>query len=155
MLSLDRLRLIQSKNIVTKPTTKASSSKSSSKKRPLTLKLFVNLPLDVVIEVCAEHHFHRLQSLISCNSQICTNVEPAVLLSLSRVSKSFRTFFMSRSMQSLWRTVLEGVPFLPKCPEDLTEPQYASLVFDEFCMVFFLRLWSLPLVDLDLGLWVN
>ncbi|PPR05798.1 hypothetical protein CVT26_010148 [Gymnopilus dilepis] len=136
MLSLDRLRLIQSKNIVTKPTTKASSSKNSSKKRPLTLKLFVNLPLDVVIE-------------------ICTNVEPADLLSLSRVSKSFRTFFMSRSMQSLWRTVLEGVPYLPKCPEDLTEPQYASLVFDEFCMVFSLQLWSFPSADCGLGLRVN
>ncbi|CAA7263622.1 unnamed protein product [Cyclocybe aegerita] len=50
-------------------------------------------------------------------------------------SKDFRAFFLSRSTIASWRKVLRRLgDDIPPCPEDLTEPQYASLLFDTFCM---------------------
>lgn len=57
------------------------------------------------------------------------------LLNLSRTSKSFRTFLMARSAVPLWRAARNNVPDLPPCPDDLSEPAYANLVFDTHCSV--------------------
>lgn len=74
----------------------------------------MDLPLDVILEIA------------SCFA-------PRDILSLSRVTKEFRAMLMSRNTQFVWRRVLRGVPGLPDCPPDLTEPQYASLVFEQLC----------------------
>ncbi|KAF8896760.1 hypothetical protein CPB84DRAFT_1781778 [Gymnopilus junonius] len=111
----NRLRLIQSKSNAPKPVIKAETSKRVRKTRILSLKLFFNLPLDIVFEICSQ-------------------LEPVDLLSLSRVSKSFRSFLLDRSSVSIWRRVLDGFRGMPKCPVDLTEPQYISLLYDDFCM---------------------
>lgn len=62
-------------------------------------------------------------------------LEPLDMLTLARLSKDFRALFMSRSSLSIWRRVLKDTPDLPLCPQDLSEPQYASLMFDRHCMV--------------------
>jgi hypothetical protein len=62
---------------------------------------------------------------------------PTELLHLARTSKSFRAFLMARSSALLWRTARMNVDHLPGCPEDLSEPAYANLVFDSHCHVGF------------------
>ncbi|KAF8956401.1 hypothetical protein BDZ97DRAFT_1925500 [Flammula alnicola] len=112
---LNRLSLIIPPPFLKPSTTKLSSRKASKRFRPGALKDFIDLPVDVVFE-------------------IASYIEPIDLLHLTRVSKEFRTLFMSRNSLSIWRRVLRQVEELPKCPQDLTEPQYASLLFEKFCM---------------------
>ncbi|KAF9563469.1 hypothetical protein CPC08DRAFT_661821 [Agrocybe pediades] len=62
-------------------------------------------------------------------------VEPKDLLNLARTSKDFRALLTSRSAAPIWKMVLsQVVPKLPPCPQDLCEMEYASLLFDTFCM---------------------
>ena len=42
---------------------------------------------------------------------------------------------MSRSARSVWMKSFESVDGLPACPPDLSEPDYARLVFDNLCQV--------------------
>ncbi|KAF8054320.1 hypothetical protein FPV67DRAFT_1552383 [Lyophyllum atratum] len=79
---------------------------------------FGNVPIDIVLEIgCA--------------------LEPADLLSLSRVSKQFRCIFMSRNSRFVWAVAFRKAEItlaLPVgCPPDMNEPQYASLIFDQLC----------------------
>lgn len=64
-------------------------------------------------------------------------MNPLSLLELSRTSKRFRKTVMSRSSRFIWKRVLAQIHGLPKCPDDLTEPQYAYLAFDPYCDVRF------------------
>ncbi|KAF8956402.1 hypothetical protein BDZ97DRAFT_1925501 [Flammula alnicola] len=99
--------------------TRKPSRKSLSRRGRGALKVFLDLPLDVIFEA---------------RTHAVSYLEPLDLLTLARLSKEFRALFMSRSSLSVWRRVLNQVPGLPECPRDLTEPQYASLVFEKFCM---------------------
>src|SRR6188768_899373 len=42
---------------------------------------------------------------------------------------------MNRSSAPIWRHCRSNIPGLPKCPADLSEPQYAKLMFDLSCNV--------------------
>jgi hypothetical protein len=42
---------------------------------------------------------------------------------------------MRRSAVSVWKDARANIEGFPGLPEDLTEPQYASLAFDPFCHV--------------------
>ena len=42
---------------------------------------------------------------------------------------------MSKSSRPIWKTALDNVAELPPCPDDLSEPLYAALVFDVHCFV--------------------
>ncbi|KAL5638108.1 hypothetical protein ACGC1H_002383 [Rhizoctonia solani] len=57
------------------------------------------------------------------------------VLSLSRSNTFFYQMLMTRSMATLhvWRAAVENVPGLPRCPEDLCEPQYATLIYSKHC----------------------
>ncbi|KDR85932.1 hypothetical protein GALMADRAFT_218999 [Galerina marginata CBS 339.88] len=79
-----------------------------------SLKDLVEMPLDVVGEI-----FSRL--------------DPGDLLNLARIEKSLRAFLMSRSSISIWKRSRSNIPRLPDCPSDLSEPQYANLVFTKNC----------------------
>ncbi|KAM5542624.1 hypothetical protein V8D89_003585 [Ganoderma adspersum] len=75
----------------------------------------MNLPVDVFLEIVA----------------YC---RPLDLLRLSRVSSQLRGVLLAKRNKDVWvsaRNTLD--PPLPECPEDLSEPHYASLVFDRFC----------------------
>lgn len=41
---------------------------------------------------------------------------------------------MSKSSRMIWAAAEQSVG-MPACPPDLSYPQYASLLFDKFCMV--------------------
>jgi len=77
------------------------------------LKGFMDLPLDVVFETAMY-------------------LAPKDLLQLSRLSKQFRSMFASRSALFIWQTVFRNADL--KCFEDLNEIQFASLLYDKFCM---------------------
>lgn len=40
---------------------------------------------------------------------------------------------MSRSSRTIWKNARSNVEGLPDCPGDLSEPQYASLLFEHIC----------------------
>ncbi|KAJ7657980.1 hypothetical protein B0H17DRAFT_1097534 [Mycena rosella] len=67
--------------------------------------------------------------------EIFGNLQPLDLLRLSRTSKEFRRLLMHRSSVTIWRSSLNNVPNLPPCAPGMTEPQWASLVFDATCHI--------------------
>jgi hypothetical protein len=43
---------------------------------------------------------------------------------------------MARSARPTWVFALATVPGLPPCPDDMTEPAWVRLVFDQVCHVY-------------------
>ena len=69
-------------------------------------------------------------------SKIFGHSHPKDLLSLTRTSKAFRSFFLSRANSgSIWKSSLCRVGGLPERPAFLSEPAFAHLLFDSFCQV--------------------
>jgi hypothetical protein len=50
---------------------------------------------------------------------------------------------MHRSSTYVWRNARSRIVDLPECPSDLSEPQYANLIFYPYCHVRHLHI-SLP-----------
>jgi hypothetical protein len=69
--------------------------------------------------------------------QITAQLEPLDILHLSRISKHFRSTFGSRHSRHIWITARQNMA-IPDCPFDLTELQYASLMFEQTCQVRFI-----------------
>ncbi len=69
--------------------------------------------------------------------KIVSHMEPKDLLQLSRASKELRVLLLSnKNTRHLWVAARNNVvPPLPDCPEDMSEPRYAFLVFERFCEV--------------------
>ncbi|KAH9927807.1 uncharacterized protein B0H18DRAFT_1210527 [Fomitopsis serialis] len=78
------------------------------------LKSMINMPMDVIQEICLYLH-------------------PRDLLTLSRTTKSFHAFLMQRSSAYLWKDALKKLDGLPPCPEGWIEPAWVSLVFSPYC----------------------
>ncbi|KAH9833536.1 uncharacterized protein C8Q71DRAFT_188731 [Rhodofomes roseus] len=78
------------------------------------LKDMLNMPMDIVQEICLYLHPHDL-------------------LNLSRTTKSFHVFLMKRSSAYLWKGSLKSVEGLPPCPKGWIEPLWISLVFSPYC----------------------
>ncbi|KAF8547195.1 hypothetical protein OG21DRAFT_1450535 [Imleria badia] len=60
-------------------------------------------------------------------------VHPLDLLNLARTCKSLRELLMDKSSTFVWRAARRQVKGLPDCPVDLTEPEYANLLFYARC----------------------
>ncbi|EIN11005.1 hypothetical protein PUNSTDRAFT_64519 [Punctularia strigosozonata HHB-11173 SS5] len=67
--------------------------------------------------------------------EIFSYLAPADILNLSWTSKGLHDALVRRSAQYVWKRARANVPGLPDCPEDLTEPAYARLCFDDHCEV--------------------
>ncbi|KAG2044500.1 hypothetical protein BDR03DRAFT_885709 [Suillus americanus] len=66
--------------------------------------------------------------------EILWYLHPLDLVYLTRVSKSFRLFLLSRrKAKSIWTEALKRIDRLPQCPSYLSEPAYANLLFWPFC----------------------
>ncbi|EUC60505.1 hypothetical protein RSOL_348630 [Rhizoctonia solani AG-3 Rhs1AP] len=76
--------------------------------------LLMNLPVEVLTEVAQYVH-------------------PLDLVMLSRVNKFFRELFMDKRSALIWRSARENLPGLPPCPDDVSEPQYAAMLFTKRC----------------------
>ncbi len=68
--------------------------------------------------------------------QIASHLQPLDLLHLARASLELRETLMSRKMRSVWIAARKNLdPPMPDCPEGMSEPAYASLVFEAQCIV--------------------
>lgn len=66
-------------------------------------------------------------------STIAGHLDPHTLLHMSRVSKTFRALLMSKSSRAIWINSRNSVELPDLTAEDLSEPAYASLVYDRHC----------------------
>ncbi|KAI0695439.1 hypothetical protein C8T65DRAFT_46348 [Cerioporus squamosus] len=81
------------------------------------LALVLNLPMDIFFEIAS--HLH-----------------PTDVLQLARVSRDLRAMLLSRTSRHVWIAARKNVsPPPPDCPEFLSEPRYAYLLFERFCML--------------------
>ncbi|PPR05980.1 hypothetical protein CVT24_004644 [Panaeolus cyanescens] len=72
--------------------------------------------------------------------EIFSHLHPKDLLTLSRTTKALRKTLLTREARWVWKSALGLLYYrgLPGCPDDLTEIQYVSLLFDshcQFCLV--------------------
>jgi hypothetical protein len=86
--------------------------------------------------------------------QIFSWLYPQDLLRLSRTTKSFCKILMRPLTKSVWKSALLNAR-MPKCPPELSEPEYASLAFDTYCHVRpFLPIFLMPLHNfLNVVMW--
>jgi len=71
--------------------------------------------------------------------EIASLLEPIDLLRLSRSTKFLRGILLNRQNAVLWRRARANIMNLLDCPDELSEPEYASLVFDRHCTVSTIR----------------
>ncbi|KAI0768920.1 hypothetical protein BC629DRAFT_805824 [Irpex lacteus] len=95
-------------------TTRKVTGRKRGKRNQGRLHRMLDMPLDVIHE-------------------ICLYLLPKDLLNMARTSKELRAYFMSRNTQRLWQAARLNIPDLPPCPDDLSEPAFANLVFDPHC----------------------
>ncbi|KAH8831659.1 hypothetical protein DL96DRAFT_842722 [Flagelloscypha sp. PMI_526] len=91
---------------------------NSRGQRGVLKQLATEAPLDIMLEILRHMDFPDL-------------------LALSRSSKQFRAMLLSKStpgMQALWKHVRESANDLPDKPDGISEPFFASLLFDSYCM---------------------
>ncbi|KAF8959596.1 hypothetical protein BDZ97DRAFT_1666979 [Flammula alnicola] len=62
-------------------------------------------------------------------------LNPIDVLHLARTTKALRGILMTRSAVFVWKLARSNIEGLPLCPDDLTEPQYANLLFTDNCHV--------------------
>ncbi|KAI9454596.1 hypothetical protein HD554DRAFT_2244476 [Boletus coccyginus] len=62
-------------------------------------------------------------------------VHPLDLLNLARTCKSLRELLMDKASAFVWKTARRKIRGLPDCPADMTEPEYANLLFYSRCHV--------------------
>ena len=60
-------------------------------------------------------------------------LHPQDLLSLARASRQLRTILMSRCFKGMWAAARRNVQGLPPPPHILSEPKYASVLFERDC----------------------
>ncbi|KAF9234867.1 hypothetical protein BU15DRAFT_52049, partial [Melanogaster broomeanus] len=84
--------------------------------------------------------------------QILSLLHPMDLLNLARTTKAFRQLLMRKSSAFVWKTARSQVEGLPDCPSDLSEPQYANLVFYPRCHVSTIQLCHGTIADVALAL---
>ncbi|KAJ4485289.1 hypothetical protein J3R30DRAFT_1337821 [Lentinula aciculospora] len=73
-------------------------------------------------------------------------LQPRDLLRLARTSLELRNILMSKTSEDIWLAARQNVKDLPPRPRDLSEPQYAYLLYEPCCHVCDRRvvsvLWS-------------
>ncbi|RPD59168.1 hypothetical protein L226DRAFT_488685 [Lentinus tigrinus ALCF2SS1-7] len=93
-----------------------SPSLSSADRMAGQLSLLLTMPMDVFFEVAS-------------------HLKPLDILHLSRVSNTFRKLLLSRSSRRIWAAARKNmVPEIPDGPDDVSEPLYARLLFERYCM---------------------
>lgn len=117
-------------------TTRKVTGRKRGKRNQGRLHRMLDMPLDVIHEV-REVSPTRIEylDLMYRIPKICLYLLPKDLLNMARTSKELRAYFMSRNTQRLWQAARLNIPDLPPCPDDLSEPAFANLVFDPHCHV--------------------
>ncbi|TFK83497.1 hypothetical protein K466DRAFT_554991, partial [Polyporus arcularius HHB13444] len=86
---------------------------TSSSKSLKSLSGLPDLPIDILFE-------------------IFSNIAPKDLLHLSRTTQAFRQLLLDRRSTTVWKAARQRTfPGAPECPEDVSEPFWANLVFGD------------------------
>ncbi|KAK0447968.1 hypothetical protein EV421DRAFT_106327 [Armillaria borealis] len=90
----------------------------AAKRRRLkgSLQRVSDIPLDILLE-------------------IFSHLDPHDLLHLCRTSKSLRAILLDRSALSVWKSARRNLANLPDILVGLSEPHFASLLFDKYCQL--------------------
>ena len=91
------------------------------------------LPLELILEVRLS--FLSAMQLLTISAQILSDLEPPELLQFSRLCKHFHVVLHSSTNLWVWRISLNKIYSIPPCPTDMTEVQFAALLFSEECYV--------------------
>lgn len=119
-------------------TTKATQTRV--KKRGL-LAAVAEFPLDVLFEVIIIPWLFLMFVVMTLFLwQIFKYMTPYDLLRLSRATKGLRQVLLQKSSRFIWEAARSNLEGLPDKPSDLSEPRYASLVFDSHCDVSLLAI---------------
>ncbi|KLO18512.1 hypothetical protein SCHPADRAFT_925128 [Schizopora paradoxa] len=73
-----------------------------------------------------------LEMPIEIFTEIACYMTPLDLLNLARTSIGLRELLMSKSSKRIWEAV-RLIHNIPECPEDLSEPRYADLLYGKGC----------------------
>ena len=96
----------------------------------------IEIPMDVLLDVGVLHLMPTCSGghpyIVSL--QIAEWLQPLDILQLSRASKYFRSIFTSRTARCVWKVARRNMHNMPDS-SDMTEMQYASLMFDRQCQV--------------------
>ncbi|KAK0447967.1 hypothetical protein EV421DRAFT_106284 [Armillaria borealis] len=118
-----------------RPSSTPGVRQSKAKRPRLTeglLERVSETSLDVLLEVSTIRLRHGVFD-IDDQLQIFSHLEPRDFLHLCRTNKSLRSILLDRNALSVWRSARRSLKGLPDLPEDLSEPRYASLLFDKYC----------------------
>ncbi len=108
----------------------------SRKKKVEGRSLLLQLPTEIFTEVSALTSYDVPVVYKLNMSQIVSQMSPEDLLQLARSSRALRDFFMSKTSIRFWAAA-RAAQDIPDCPGDLSEPQYADLLFGKGCSVRF------------------
>ncbi|KAF8997057.1 hypothetical protein BDQ17DRAFT_1329561 [Cyathus striatus] len=61
-------------------------------------------------------------------------LEPLDLVQLTRTSKALRKILSEKSTLFIWRQARSNMDGIPECPDDLSEPAYATFLFETHCI---------------------
>ena len=122
-----------------RPASTTSSNKPKAQKvkgKRGALKCLLQMPDDIMWEVTKLLFTFSLSWLLNdVTIQVFQHLGPYDLLRLARTTRGLRRFLLSPTTAPLWRTSRANVPGLPDCPQDLSEPHYAYLMFELICHV--------------------
>ncbi|KAG8908287.1 hypothetical protein FRB99_007820 [Tulasnella sp. 403] len=93
---------------------KGKTSTVTRNRRTGKLRDLMNMPVDIF-------------------AAICEYLSPKDLRNLTLTSRRLRSILMTREMMHIWRAARMNVVALPECPDDMSEPQYARLMFGAEC----------------------
>ncbi|PPR05236.1 hypothetical protein CVT24_010342, partial [Panaeolus cyanescens] len=79
-----------------------------------TLEL-MDMPLDILFETC-------------------NHLDPMDILELGRTTRAMKRLVLSPKFKPVWVKARSQYASLPACPEDLSEPAYAELIFGNTCL---------------------
>ena len=95
------------------------------------LRMICTMPLDILYEV--RLHTHTLclfQTKLALSFiQILEHLHPIDLYHISHTNPSFRDILCSPSSTSIWRASYERKHEIPRCPEDISEFEWADSLF--------------------------
>ncbi|KAI0730850.1 hypothetical protein C8Q76DRAFT_792978 [Earliella scabrosa] len=70
---------------------------------------------------------------IEIQLQVFSYLHPRDLLNLVFTCRKFRTFFLHRTNEPLWKAVCANVGDLPTCPPFMSEPAYITVMYGSHC----------------------
>ena len=119
-----------------KKTKKSSAGQSSAKssRQKKSLSLLPAMPLDVLFEVKNKNNSLLLMLTANRIYQVFSHLTPKDIIHLSRTSQIFRDTLMTRNATVVWKAARKRFG-APECPMNMSEPQWAVLLFGNNCQV--------------------